>query len=223
MQHWLQRSSFQTLHYLLPVLAPFPWPFSSTKWRNSRPKFMNSNAPRPRIMEQVNHDFTSTFIHFVLKYIYVNWVCFLLHMIKIAPSFLMQMTWRMSLFLESTKLPSQDIFGKSLYTFYIGQNDFTSNLAAIGIGGVKQYLPQVVSQIAGTIKVNYLLIMQTNKNGPAQYLSCYLIGWKGSPLALFCTNPMPFLVGPFKASPIYIFIFYKEVLPHVWDHFTSCL
>ncbi|XP_065631332.1 GDSL esterase/lipase At4g01130 [Quercus suber] len=56
---------------------------------------------------------------------------------------------------ESTKLPSQDIFGKSLYTFYIGQNDFTSNLAAIGIVGVKQYLPQVVSQIAGTIKEVY--------------------------------------------------------------------
>ncbi|GLT59027.1 hypothetical protein SLA2020_318750 [Shorea laevis] len=46
----------------------------------------------------------------------------------------------------TTKLPSPAIFGKSLYTFYIGQNDFTSNLAAIGIGGVKQYLPQVVSQ-----------------------------------------------------------------------------
>lgn len=55
--------------------------------------------------------------------------------------------------LESKRLPSQDIFGKSLYTFYIGQNDFTSNLAAIGIEGVKQYLPQVVYQIAGTIKV----------------------------------------------------------------------
>lgn len=51
------------------------------------------------------------------------------------------------------KLPSPDIFGKSLYTFYIGQNDFTSNLKAIGIEGVKQYLPQVVSQIAGTVKV----------------------------------------------------------------------
>ncbi|KAK4593952.1 hypothetical protein RGQ29_017856 [Quercus rubra] len=56
---------------------------------------------------------------------------------------------------ESTNLPSQDIFGKSLYTFYIGQNDFTSNLTAIGIGGVKQYLPQVVSQIAGTIMEVY--------------------------------------------------------------------
>ncbi|XP_022759573.1 GDSL esterase/lipase At4g01130 [Durio zibethinus] len=57
----------------------------------------------------------------------------------------------------STKLPSPDIFGKSLYTFYIGQNDFTSNLKEIGIKGVKQYLPQVVSQIAGTIKELYLL------------------------------------------------------------------
>lgn len=57
-------------------------------------------------------------------------------------------------FIGSTKLPSPAIFGKSLYTFYIGQNDFTSNLAAIGIGGVKQYLSQVVSQIAGTIKVS---------------------------------------------------------------------
>ncbi|XP_052211167.1 GDSL esterase/lipase At4g01130 [Diospyros lotus] len=57
----------------------------------------------------------------------------------------------------STKLPRADIFGKSLYTFYIGQNDFTSNLASLGIGGVKQYLPQVVAQIAYTIKDLYEL------------------------------------------------------------------
>ncbi|KAJ6320264.1 hypothetical protein OIU78_015615 [Salix suchowensis] len=57
----------------------------------------------------------------------------------------------------STPLPSPDVFGKSLYTFYIGQNDFTSNLAAIGIGGVKQYLPQVAAQIAGSIKELYAL------------------------------------------------------------------
>ncbi|XWS35856.1 hypothetical protein CRYUN_Cryun20dG0032700 [Craigia yunnanensis] len=55
----------------------------------------------------------------------------------------------------STKLPSPDIFGKSLYTFYIGQNDFTSNLEAIGTQGVKLYLPQVISQIVGTIKELY--------------------------------------------------------------------
>ena len=131
------------------------------------------------------------------------------------------MTWRMLLFLESTNLPSQDIFGKSLYTFYIGQNDFTSNLTAIGIGGVKQYLPQVVSQIAGTIKVNYLLIMQhvlwltTHKSckptkmvQPNTFPVILLVG-KEAHWPLFCTKPMLFLVGPFKASPIYIFILYK--------------
>ncbi|KAI4355180.1 hypothetical protein L6164_003976 [Bauhinia variegata] len=58
---------------------------------------------------------------------------------------------------QETKLPNPDIFGKSIYTFYIGQNDFTSNLAAIGIGGVKEYLPQVVSQIGATIKELYEL------------------------------------------------------------------
>ncbi|XP_059318203.1 GDSL esterase/lipase At4g01130-like [Lycium ferocissimum] len=52
----------------------------------------------------------------------------------------------------NTNLPPSDIFGKSLYTFYIGQNDFTGNLASQGIGGVKQYLPQVVSKITSTIK-----------------------------------------------------------------------
>lgn len=52
-------------------------------------------------------------------------------------------------------LPPSNIFGKSLYTFYIGQNDFTSNLASIGVDGVKQYLPQVIGQIAGTIKEIY--------------------------------------------------------------------
>ncbi|XP_006286509.2 GDSL esterase/lipase At4g01130 isoform X1 [Capsella rubella] len=57
---------------------------------------------------------------------------------------------------ESKKmLPSRNVFGKSLYTFYIGQNDFTSNLASIGVDGVKQYLPQVIGQIAGTIKEIY--------------------------------------------------------------------
>ncbi|XP_060218488.1 GDSL esterase/lipase At4g01130 [Lycium barbarum] len=56
-----------------------------------------------------------------------------------------------------TSLPSPDIFGKSLYTFYIGQNDFTGNLARLGISGVKEFLPQVVSQIASTIKEIYAL------------------------------------------------------------------
>ncbi|KAF5731774.1 GDSL esterase/lipase [Tripterygium wilfordii] len=57
----------------------------------------------------------------------------------------------------SNLLPSPNIFGKSLYTLYIGQNDFTGNLAAIGIDGVKQYLPQVANQIAYTIKELYAL------------------------------------------------------------------
>ncbi|KAK1268571.1 GDSL esterase/lipase [Acorus gramineus] len=52
-------------------------------------------------------------------------------------------------------LPSSDVFGSALYTFDIGQNDFTSNLGSIGIEGVKQYLPQVVSQIGDTIKEIY--------------------------------------------------------------------
>nr|XP_027115345.1 GDSL esterase/lipase At4g01130-like isoform X2 [Coffea arabica] len=58
---------------------------------------------------------------------------------------------------KGAKLPAPSIFGKSLYTFYIGQNDFTSNLVSLGISGVKQFLPQVVSQIAYTIKDLYSL------------------------------------------------------------------
>ncbi|KAF3645344.1 GDSL esterase/lipase [Capsicum annuum] len=56
-----------------------------------------------------------------------------------------------------TNLPSPNIFGKSLYTFYIGQNDFTGNLARLGISGVKEFLPQVVSLISSTIKEIYAL------------------------------------------------------------------
>ncbi|XP_006339667.1 GDSL esterase/lipase At4g01130-like [Solanum tuberosum] len=56
-----------------------------------------------------------------------------------------------------SNLPFPNIFGKSLYTFYIGQNDFTGNLARLGISGVKEFLPQVVSQIASTIKEIYAL------------------------------------------------------------------
>ncbi|KAG1330376.1 GDSL esterase/lipase [Cocos nucifera] len=52
-------------------------------------------------------------------------------------------------------LPPPNIFSEALYTIDIGQNDFTSNLNAIGIEGVKQYLPQVASQIAWTIKELY--------------------------------------------------------------------
>ncbi|KMT20366.1 hypothetical protein BVRB_1g003650 [Beta vulgaris subsp. vulgaris] len=55
----------------------------------------------------------------------------------------------------ATPLPSMGIFEKALYTFYIGQNDFTGNLPYIGIIGVKQYLPQVILQITSAIKELY--------------------------------------------------------------------
>jgi len=52
------------------------------------------------------------------------------------------------------KIPSPDIFGKSIYMFYIGQNDFTSKIAASGgINGLKNYLPEIIYQIASAIKV----------------------------------------------------------------------
>ncbi|WCJ22369.1 GDSL-like Lipase/Acylhydrolase superfamily protein [Euphorbia peplus] len=56
---------------------------------------------------------------------------------------------------STSSLPSPDIFGKSIYTFYIGQNDFTSNLGDIGVGGLQKFLPQVISQIASSIKELY--------------------------------------------------------------------
>ncbi|XP_077210202.1 GDSL esterase/lipase At4g01130-like isoform X3 [Tasmannia lanceolata] len=59
--------------------------------------------------------------------------------------------------LQSKDLPQPDVFGRSLYTLDIGQNDFTGNLPYIGIEGVKQYLPQVVSGITETIKELYAL------------------------------------------------------------------
>ncbi|XP_044502696.1 GDSL esterase/lipase At4g01130-like [Mangifera indica] len=54
-----------------------------------------------------------------------------------------------------TNLPSPDVFGKSIYNFFIGQNDFTSQLADIGIDGVKKFLPDVINTIAWTIKEIY--------------------------------------------------------------------
>ncbi|XP_073271157.1 GDSL esterase/lipase At4g01130-like [Primulina huaijiensis] len=56
---------------------------------------------------------------------------------------------------------SSRYFGISLYKFYIGQNDFTGNLPYIGISGVKEYLPQVVSQISSSIKEIYELVGRT--------------------------------------------------------------
>jgi len=51
-------------------------------------------------------------------------------------------------------LPTPEVFSQALYTLDIGQNDFTSRLSEIGIQGVKQFLPQVASQIGETVKVN---------------------------------------------------------------------
>ncbi|XP_077210200.1 GDSL esterase/lipase At4g01130-like isoform X1 [Tasmannia lanceolata] len=59
--------------------------------------------------------------------------------------------------ISQSDLPQPDVFGRSLYTLDIGQNDFTGNLPYIGIEGVKQYLPQVVSGITETIKELYAL------------------------------------------------------------------
>ncbi|KAL7239020.1 hypothetical protein ACSBR2_005005 [Camellia fascicularis] len=55
----------------------------------------------------------------------------------------------------SNNLPQTDIFGKSIFTFYIGQNDFTSDLGSLGMSGSKIMLSEVVSQIAATIKKLY--------------------------------------------------------------------
>jgi len=53
------------------------------------------------------------------------------------------------------------IYLENLYILYIGQSDFTSTIAAIGIGRLHEYLLPVISQIAATIKVripyDYLL------------------------------------------------------------------
>ncbi|THG23731.1 hypothetical protein TEA_019528 [Camellia sinensis var. sinensis] len=58
-------------------------------------------------------------------------------------------------FQGSNNLSQTDIFGKSIFTFYIGQIDFTSNLGSLGMSGSKIMLSQVVSQIAATIKELY--------------------------------------------------------------------
>ncbi|WJX92570.1 hypothetical protein P8452_74194 [Trifolium repens] len=53
-------------------------------------------------------------------------------------------------------IPSPDIFGKSIYMFYIGQNDFTSKIAySGGINGLKNYIPEIIFQIASAIKELY--------------------------------------------------------------------
>ncbi|PQP93602.1 GDSL esterase/lipase [Prunus yedoensis var. nudiflora] len=98
-------------------------------------------------------------------------------------------------FSKSNRLPSRDVFGKSLYTFYIGQNDFTSNLAAIGVGGVKQYLPQVVSQIAGTIKV-----LRASTMGSLNHLLRQILG-------RHCKNATPTMLPKIASTTVVVEIF----------------
>ncbi|KAL5718847.1 hypothetical protein ACHQM5_011709 [Ranunculus cassubicifolius] len=56
---------------------------------------------------------------------------------------------------SSDQLPSADIFGKSLYTFNIGQNDFTSNLASVGISGVRQRILKLLIRSQGLLSYNF--------------------------------------------------------------------
>ncbi|CAA0820736.1 GDSL esterase/lipase [Striga hermonthica] len=54
-----------------------------------------------------------------------------------------------------TNLPQPDIFGKALYTIYIGQNDLTGYAGSGGPGGIKQVQPQLVSETISSIKQLY--------------------------------------------------------------------
>ncbi|GER57406.1 GDSL esterase/lipase [Striga asiatica] len=54
-----------------------------------------------------------------------------------------------------TNLPQPDIFGKALYTIYIGQNDLTGYAGSGGPGGVKQVQSELVSQTISSIKQLY--------------------------------------------------------------------
>ncbi|KAL8499755.1 hypothetical protein ACS0TY_019647 [Phlomoides rotata] len=56
---------------------------------------------------------------------------------------------------QSSNLPQPDIFGKALYTIYIGQNDFTGLAASAGAGGVNKIEPPMVSKIISAIKELY--------------------------------------------------------------------
>ncbi|EPS57895.1 hypothetical protein M569_16921, partial [Genlisea aurea] len=58
---------------------------------------------------------------------------------------------------QTTNLPKADIFGKSLYVVYIGQNDFTGYAASVGPGGVNAIFPQMLSQTVAAVKELYWL------------------------------------------------------------------
>ncbi|KAL3624408.1 hypothetical protein CASFOL_031076 [Castilleja foliolosa] len=56
-----------------------------------------------------------------------------------------------------TNLPQPDIFGKALYTIWIGQHDITYDIVGVGAANIKQYEPQIASGIANAVKELYRL------------------------------------------------------------------
>ncbi|KAK4476603.1 hypothetical protein RD792_015762 [Penstemon davidsonii] len=71
-------------------------------------------------------------------------------------------------------LPQPDVFGKSLYLIYVGQNDFTGYVSSAGPGGVKQIGPQAVSQTQSAIKEIYNLGGRTIMVLNLAPVGCYL-------------------------------------------------
>ncbi|KAL8495021.1 hypothetical protein ACS0TY_019247 [Phlomoides rotata] len=69
-------------------------------------------------------------------------------------------------------MPQPDVFGKSIYTFYIGQNDFTTTLQSCSINNTTVLL-DVVSRISSTIKEIYGLGGRTFLVFNLAPLGCY--------------------------------------------------
>lgn len=49
------------------------------------------------------------------------------------------------------KLPQPSVFDKSIFTIYMGQNDFTGSLLASGITATRTILPRMISKLTSTI------------------------------------------------------------------------
>ncbi|XP_051135444.1 GDSL esterase/lipase At4g01130-like [Andrographis paniculata] len=58
---------------------------------------------------------------------------------------------------NTTDLPGPDIFGKALYTIYIGHNDMVHRFAEVGLGGIRPYELRISSGITKAIKKLYRL------------------------------------------------------------------
>ncbi|KAL8499771.1 hypothetical protein ACS0TY_019662 [Phlomoides rotata] len=69
-------------------------------------------------------------------------------------------------------MPQPDVFGKSIYTFYIGQNDFTTMLQFCSVNNMTVLL-DVVSRISTTIKEIYTLGGRTFLVFNLAPLGCY--------------------------------------------------